>query len=277
MPAVRAAILILFAFASTPARPQGAMDLMDDPVLAPGQNAIEEDSLDKPAEPRKFRVAVGGGVGIGPNFPGSDRYRAGLVPVVFAAYGPVFLSFGQVAVRAYRDSHWRVSGFVALSGGRKESDDARLQGLGDIDRTTRAGVRVIYRDGRFATLGQIATDVAGQKQGTLARIDLLARFRPAERTILFAGPGLTWADREYTQSYFGVTAEQSARSGLPEFQAGSGLNSVRLSTGAIHRFERRWFAMATLSASRLQGDAGHSPITETRSQYLFFSSVAYVF
>ncbi len=71
MPAVRAAILILFAFASTPARPQGAMDLMDDPVLAPGQNAIEEDSLDKPAEPRKFRVAVGGGVGIGPNFPGS--------------------------------------------------------------------------------------------------------------------------------------------------------------------------------------------------------------
>ncbi len=258
MPAVRAAVLVLFALASAHASPQGAFDLMDDPVMAPGQNAIEEDSLDKPAEPRKFRVAVGGGVGIGPNFPGSDKYRAGLVPVVFAAYGPVFLSLGQVAVRAYRDSHWRVSGFVALSGGRKESDDARLQGLGNIDRTARAGMRVIYRDGRFA-------------------IDLLARFRPADRTIVFAGPGLTWASKEYTQSYFGVTAEQSASSGLPEFQAGSGLNSVRLSTGAVHRFERRWFAMATLSASRLQGDAAHSPITETRSQYLFFSSVAYVF
>ena len=75
-----------------------------------------------------------------------------------------------------------------------------------------------------------------------------------------------------------MTAEQSARSGMPEFQAGSGLNSVRLSTGAIYRFEqRRWFAMATASVSRLQGDAANSPITETRTQYGFFSSVAYVF
>jgi outer membrane protein len=252
-------------------------DLMDDPVMAPGQNAVEDDSLDKPADAPRFRVALGGGVGVGPNFPGSDKYRVGLVPVIFAGYGPVFVSFGQVAVRAYRDSRWRVSAFAALSGGRKESDDAHLQGLGDIDRTVRAGLRVAYREGRFAAVGQVATDIAGQKQGTLARLDLLARFRPAERTIVFAGPGLTWADRQYTQSYFGVTAEQSARSGMPEFQAGSGLNSLRLSAGAIQRFERRWFAMATVSASRLQGDAANSPITETRTQYGFFSSVAYVF
>src|SRR5947207_1933099 len=175
MHTVRGAVLILFALASSHARPQ-AFDLMDDPVMAPGQNALEDDAPDRPAEPPRFRFALGGGVGIGPNFPGSDKYRVGLVPVVFAAYGPVFVSFGQVAVRAYRDSRWRVTGFLALSGGRKESDDARLQGLGDIDRTARAGVRVTYREGRFATVGQVATDIAGQKQGTLARIDVLARF-----------------------------------------------------------------------------------------------------
>jgi MipA family protein len=273
----RAAVFILLALGSSHAFPQGIpLDLMDDPIAGPGQSVVEDDATG-PAEPRRWRLALGGGIAVAPRFPGSEHYRTGLVPVVHAVYGPFFAGIGGVGVHAYRDSHWRVSAFASLAGGRKESDDERLRGLGDIDRTARAGIRVRYADGRFVTLGQVATDIAGQKQGTLARLDFLARFRPAERTVLFAGPGLTWADRQYTQSFFGVSAEQSARSGLPEFQAGAGLNSLRFSTGVIYRFESRWFAMAAFSASRLRGDAASSPITESRSQYLFFTSAAYVF
>src|SRR5258707_512994 len=92
MHTVRGAVLILLALASTQARAQFAFDLMDDPVMAPGENAVTDDSPDKPAELPRFRVAVGGGVGVGPNFPGSDKYRVGLVPIVFAWYGTVCLS-----------------------------------------------------------------------------------------------------------------------------------------------------------------------------------------
>ena len=270
------AVLFLLAFAGGRALAQGMpFDLLDDPVQGPGVAAIEDDGT-RPAEPR-FRFALGAGVGVAPTFPGSDNYRAGLLPFIAGAYGPVVFGFNQIGVRLYRDPRWRVSTFLALAGGRYESDDARLRGLGDIDRTARLGLRVIYREGRFVALGQVAPDIAGQKQGTLARLDLLARFHPVQGTSVFVGPGLTWADRQYTQSYFGVTPEQSTRSAFPEFQTGAGLESARVVGGVLQRFGRPWFAMATVSASRLLGDAANSPVIETRTQYAIFTSVMYIF
>src|SRR5260221_8026757 len=137
----------------------GSFELLDDPVLGQSVTAIQDETA-KPGAEARFRGGVGLGVGVAPNFPGSDRYRTGLAPVVFASYGAMFFALNQVGVRAYRDQRWIVSGFLALNGGRKESEDARLQGLGNIDRTFRAGVRVIYRAGPFATVGQVSSDVA---------------------------------------------------------------------------------------------------------------------
>ena len=79
------------------------------------------------------------------------------------------------------------------------------------------------------------------------------------------------------QTFFGVTREQSARSGLPEFEAQSGVNSARFTAGAVRRLAPDWFVSASVSAARLAGDAAASPITETRQQYLFFASAAYLF
>ena len=276
---MRAVLLIALALAGAPAFAQmGSFELLDDPVLGQSVTAIQDD-MAKPGAEARFRAGVGLGVGIAPNFPGSDRYRTGLAPVVFAGYGPMFFALNQIGVRAYRDQRWIVSGFLALNGGRKESEDARLQGLGNINRTFRAGVRVTYREGPFIAVGQVSTDVAGENQGTIARLDLFGRTRAGERTVLYGGPGLTWVDKEYAQSYFGVTAEQSANSnvGLRPFNAGSGVNSVRLSGGAFHRFGGKWIGMANLSAARLTGDATHSPITEVKEEFLFFSGLMYVF
>jgi len=84
----------------------------------------------------------------------------------------------------------------------------------------------------------------------------------AERTThVTVGAGLVTAPR-----FFGVDAGQSARSGLPQFDAGGGWNSARFSAGAILRIDARWSASAFAAVARLQGDAADSPITEDRSQ-----------
>ena len=45
------------------------------------------------AEPR-WRFAVGAGIGAGPNFQGSDKYRLRALPFAVASYGRFFIGFG---------------------------------------------------------------------------------------------------------------------------------------------------------------------------------------
>jgi outer membrane protein len=183
-----------------------------------------------------------------------------------------------VGAYLYRDSTWRLS--AALSADlarRKESDDPRLQGLGDVRRTASFGVAASYTLDWLTARARVATDILGRDQGTLARLDTLARWRAGDRLSFFAGPGATWADGRYTRTFFGVDAGQSARSGLPQFEAKGGLNSVRFSVGANYRIDLRWRLGAFASYSKLKQDAAASPITEDQSQRFVGVFVSYRF
>jgi MipA family protein len=222
----------------------------------------------------RWRVAVGGGVISAPKFPGSDRQRTLVLPFVSASRGRFFVggdaaagSAGAIGMRLYTDTRWRLAaGLSADLGHRKESDDPRLMGLGDVRRTASAVAAAAYTYDWLTARVRVASDILGHDQGTLVRFDLIGRTRAGERTTLFAGPGVTWADRRYTQTFFGVSADQSSRSGLPQFDAGAGWNSARFTVGASYRVAPRWNLGAFASVARLRGDAAESPITEDRSQ-----------
>jgi MipA family protein len=264
---------ILLAVAGTRALAQSPTIELLDPSLR-ADSVIEKDARE-PAP--KLRAALGAGIGVRPRFEGSDNYRAGLVPIVHLAYGPVFFGLGGLGVNLYRDARWRFGASVSFGGGRKESTDPRLQGLGDVDRTVLAGAFAVYANRGVLARAHLTTDIGGNGQGSVARFDLFGRFPGGERLVFFAGPGLTWSDRRHMQTYFGVTAEQSARSGLPQFDAGAGIDNVRLSAGAAYRIDARWRLVGLYSLARLEGDAAASPIIETRTQNSFLVSAIYLF
>jgi outer membrane protein len=233
----------------------------------------------------QWRLSVGGGVASIPEYPGSGRQRTLVVPVISATYGRFFIggdpgsgSPGGAGFDVYRNGAWRlgVSAYGDLTR-RRESDDARLRGLGDVDPAVRAGLFGVYSTERFVLRANFGSDISGHKQGTLVRLDALARFRPSERLTLSAGPGLTWANSQYTRTFFGVDDLQSARSGLPQFEARSGLNSVRFSVGASYPIDRSWSVGANFTAARLLGDARNSPVTVDKSQNLVGAFATYRF
>ena len=230
-----------------------------------------------PAGEARWRFALGGGIGASPNFQGSDKYRLRAVPFGFASYGRVFVGIGGLGVQLYRGPGWRFGAVLAPGQGRNENVDQRLAGLGDVDRTVNLGFYGTTFAGGFATRAVVYTDIAGEGHGTLARLDVLKRFRVDEKVSFFVGPGLTWASRQYMQTFFGVTEEQSARSGFPEFHPASGAHTLRLTAGSAYRLTPSWALIGSVSASRLSGGAGASPITETRQQYVAFASAIYRF
>lgn len=242
------------------------------------------------AQEPESRARVNAGVGVArtPKYPGSDKYELRAIPLISVNFGRFFLG-GEpggagspgAGMNLVRGEHWRAGIGISLAGAfrkpREESDHPSLRGMGDIERTVRGVAFLGYEHGWLTTFARVATDLRDKDQGTLVLLDSVLRYRPKERLTLSAGPGVTWASGEYMMTFFGVSAEQSARSGLPAYQADAGLHALRLGAGASYRIDRNWSAVLRTNVMRLVGDAADSPITRSRTQYTAGVFAAYEF
>jgi outer membrane protein len=249
-------------------------------------NAHADQEEDKPA--RDWDISVGAGVASMPKYPGSDSQKTRALPLISVQYGRFFLGgdtagtgagAGGLGVNLYEDAHWRfgaVASFGAFKA-RKEADDPRLRGLGDIDSTARAGGFASYTQGWLTASASVSTDIGGNHQGTLANFGLTARYRPTDQLTLSAGPNLIWSSGSYMQTFFGIDEEQSLRSGRAQYTAGAGVSSIGFGVGANYRFDRHWSLGVRASTAQLQGDAKDSPITQDKTQNTIAVFAAYHF
>ena len=88
---------------------------------------------------------------------------------------------------------------------------------------------------------------------------------------------LTWADRKFMQSYYGITPLQSSLTGLPVYAAGSGLRAVQWGVLGSVELSPRWLIPWSASMQRLAGDAADSPIALERTTWSANAGVAYRF
>jgi len=98
-----------------------------------------------------------------------------------------------------------------------------------------------------------------------------------ERLVLSAGPGVTWANGKYTQTFYVINAQQSLIAGVAPYRAGGGLNTLRFSVGAQYQLSAQWGVGASVAVAWLQGDAEGSPITEDRTQTTYGVFASYRF
>jgi MipA family protein len=233
-----------------------------------------------------WRFSVGGGVVNMPKFPGASGTKWEGIPIISASYDRFFIgsnpdaaSLLSLGAYLYRDSNWRIGAAITYDfiQPRSESDDARLRGLGDVKRTAHAELFGVYTYEFISARASVLTDIAGNDRGTVATFDVMGRYQPIPALTLSAGPGLTWASSKYNETYFGVTSEQSARSGLATYSAGSGLNQLRFSINGAYRITPRVNVGASVSFAWLRGDANDSPITEKTSQITYGLFFNYLF
>ncbi len=88
---------------------------------------------------------------------------------------------------------------------------------------------------------------------------------------------LTWSDAESTQTFFGLTPQQSALTGLPVYAAGSGLRFATLGILGSVDVSPRWLILWGLRAQRALGDARDSPIVQDRNNTYANIGLAYRF
>lgn len=240
-----------------------------------------------PTPQRDWQLTLGGTVGVVPKYEGSSNYELRPLPYIDASYKDLIFVRGLAAganlvtVRGPRPGDGLRMGPILRYGfGREESDDEALRGLGDIDDAIEIGAFASYSSGPWVADLQLVKDVAGGHEGVLADAGIAWRTGITPRMRLTVRASTSWADDTHMQNVFGISAAQSARSGLPVHDAGSGFKNVGLALTLGYGLTQNWSVSGRVGYSRLVGDAADSPIVEDRgakNQVSTFLTLAYEF
>ena len=216
----------------------------------------------------------------GHQYLGSNERRASLFPTIDYRWASGwFAGVGNgVGYKFSSDSQWQYGLRLAADFGRKENRSSVLQGLGDIHARPEAGAFLNWQASRDVTLTSSVRYGAGNdRHGLLLDVGLRHGLQLATQWRLGMSLSATYANRNYMQSYFGITPEQSANSGYAVSAVGAGVRDVRLGSSLTYFITRDWAATLAVSATSLQGDAKDSVIVRERTPVTAVFAVGYRF
>ncbi len=233
---------------------------------------------------------IGVGIGMVPDYEGSDDYMFGVAPFTrFQLKGHQ----QYIIVRAYEiqvnliDHPWlRIGPSLNYRFGRDDSvEDPVVKKMKEIDGTFEAGgfAGVEFVDDqnprkRFLADVDFLTDIGDEHNGYT--ITGNARFwYPISKMFDFGlGCAIVYASDNYMSTYFGVDTQDSLRTGLPVFDADSGVKDFRLNPVLVMHLNMNWHLAAGFQYRRMLSDADDSPVVDIRgssNQYLGGIGLAY--
>ena len=219
-----------------------------------------------------FSASAIAGVGYVFDYEGSNDYE--FTPYFEARinYKDYYARFEGNALRinVLPSSQFHLGPLVSYRRGRSNVEDSRVDRMADIDGAAAVGGFIEYehvhddpRSAERVTLS--ASQAVGSAKGLTGTLLGVVR-RPIDvinrGLIASVFADTSWADGEYMKTYFGVDAADAARSGLPQFSAGSGLKDVGAGISLDQFLSRTWSIGTRLHYSRLLSDAGDSPVTD---------------
>jgi len=256
-------------------------------VLAANAIAVDTEDLTPPPEPSRFgrfeqkladwHVVLGGGAIIVPKYEGSNEFKVMPVPFISATFlDTVRIDPTGANVALYEQGPFELSARLGYDMGRKEDDSDHLRGLGDVDMGAIVGAKAAVKFGPAEIFAQLDKTIGGSDglEGTLG----IEVTQPLSQSLMVgASASVVFADEKYMQAYFGVTPEQSARSGLARYDAGAGLKRADFSISATYMLNPKWMVRGQAGVGILAGDAADSPVVVDKVQPTGMLLVGYRF
>ena len=221
---------------------------------------------DMPATPAGLHGSIGMGVAVMPEYEGSNDYQARAMPNINLFYGDSLfftrLSAGANLLRFKTEQGVAITAgpLLALRRGRDQDDNEALSGLGDIDPGLDAGGFIRFRKQGWHASIDVRQNVTNSDEGATINLTAGRGVRLGQKLKLRANLETTWASADYMNTFFGISALQSAQSGIAQYEAGSGFKNAGASIMADYAMTRDWAGFATIRYKRILGDAADSPI-----------------
>lgn len=244
--------------------------------------ALSSEAAAEPGAPAPTWILdIGPGLIVSPRSFGGDSLRVLPVPAFRFTYRNRFYVNPDRGIGVQGAWHnLEAHGGLGVDFTRRDATaDPRLRGVKEVS------VAPAFRGGASLSVSRLDLSMelstrlgSSDRRGTQLTVDL-GSARPIDfsnpRTIVGAGLFVRAADSRYAENFFAINPTDAAASGLPAFQAGSGLFGVGPRVQLLHRFSTRWALFTQLSATHLVGDAAHSPVVQRRTQMSAVLSLSY--
>ena len=211
------------------------------------------------------------GAGVKPEYEGSEDYETTMLATGKLEYGSYYLEIQGAALRVNVSPLGNIDfgPSVSFNQGRDNVENERVARMRDIDDTVEAGAfvkipvrRLFNKRDRLEFDLEFLADTGSVHEGYKVNFGLSYKYLLTKRLHLGASLFAAYADGDYTQTYFGVDADNSLRSGLPQYEADGGFKDAGIGVNALYRVNRNWGVTAIARYKQLLGDAADSPIVD---------------
>jgi MipA family protein len=225
-----------------------------------------------------WSAEVGPGVGVFPRYPGARGENVWPIPSVDIHYGDslFFNTRRGFGVTWLEEPQWQMGASLWFRKGRSHNDGASVARLDDIKTAAKAQLFLASHCGSFWFDTTVSQDIGGSKGQTL-ETSASWRFAPTTRLHGSLGVEASFASHKFMQTWFGITAEQSAVSGLPQYSPGGGVESAGPLASLRYELTQRWSINTALLYDVLLAKGADSPVVERRALPTLMVGAAYRF
>jgi outer membrane scaffolding protein for murein synthesis (MipA/OmpV family) len=228
-------------------------------------------------ESRGWTIRVGLGTKLLPKFPGADELGLGIYPLLSRRHTGAPIKPGgpgnSPGLTLVDHKGFKFGPVAMLSPDRKAKDVGAP--FRSIDSALELGVFAQYYLLPEVRVRAEARRALWEYEGWVGHVSADYIIRDRDTYAITIGPRLRFAGKRYMRTYFGVTPEEAAASGLPVHDPEGGAAAVGVATGLTYQFSYNWGMRASARYERLIGDAGDSPIVQDRgSQDQFRAGLA---
>lgn len=230
------------------------------------------------------------GVIMTPEYEGSDDLQAAPLISARANYEQYYIETNGLGVRANVLPMKSIEFGPVLSYTMGRDDDVeneRVKRMREIDAGASAGafVRVPFHSvmdetDELAFEIQATTDVSSVSDGTVFTFGPSYSFSPSQDLRLGVSASAAYTTDDYNQTYFGVDADNAARSGLAAYKAEGGIKDVGLMVNANFALNEQWGITGIAGYKQLIGDAADSPVVDKEGnagQVMVGAGISYSF
>jgi len=251
---------------------------------APGvPTTLQGAQAQRPPAPKAWTLGIGLAPIYAPVWQGSRDHGLSIFPDLRLNYkDAVFLSVPDgLGWNAVNQDGWKVGPLAKIRFGRQENTggspflitggSTALRGMGDVGLAGEFGgfAQKSLAGGKLRLRAEVRQGTGGH-DGLIADTIIGWSDRKKDASLFWnLSLRATWADSDYSNVYFGVSAAQAAAAGLPAFTTGSGLISAGVSgalTKPLGRFGKHGALTLFTSYDRLGDVAAESSLIRLRGQ-----------
>jgi len=217
---------------------------------------------------------IGAAVGVAPDYEGSNDYNFGALPTLNYQFGNRYIRLlGNYLAGNVLDHDLFEFGPVAFYrfGRDDDIDDDVVRRIHEVDDAIELGIFVGFQFFdrvnpriRYGAKVEFLHDMSDEHDGFTVQLSARGWYPVSKAIDLGMAIGGTYASDDYMTAYFGVTRADETNSGLPFFDAGSGVKDIYVQPMMQIHLSESWHIGAGVRVKGLLDDASDSPVVDDR-------------